>query len=98
LRFYMKNQKNRDQYWNEIWDLIEKKPALQLLFHQEMGTVNARTYKKRLRDTGIDNGWFAILQGLIVASGTTEAETRKRAKEIVPFYKQKWVYIFNLGK
>jgi len=98
LKFYMKNQKNRDQYWNEIWDLIEKKPALQLLFHQEMGKVNARTYKKRLRDAGIDNGWFAILHGLIVASGMTEAETKKAMERIVPFYKHKWVYIFQLGK
>ena len=98
LRFYMKNQKNRDLYWNEIWDLIGKKPELQLIFHQEMGKVNARTYKKRLREAGIDRGWFAILHGLIVASAMTETEARKAMEQIVPSYKHKWVYIFNLGK
>lgn len=98
LRFYMKNQKNRDLYSNEIWDLIGKKPALQLLFHQEMGKVNARTYKKRLREAGIDKGWFAIVHGLIVASGMTEAEARKAMEQIVPSHKHKWAYIFNLAK
>ena len=30
LRFYLKNQQNRERYWEDIWDLIGKKPALRL--------------------------------------------------------------------
>ena len=98
LRFYLKSQQNRDRYSEDIWDLIRRKPALRLLYHREMGKVHARTYKKRLRESGIEKGWFAVLDANIVASGRTEAEARKNMKDIVPFERQAHAYVFELGK
>ena len=66
LRFYLKSKQNRDQYWEDIWNLIGKKPALRLLYHQEMGKIHSRHYRKRFNEVGISQGWFAVLEGLIV--------------------------------
>jgi hypothetical protein len=98
LRFYLKNQQNRDRYWEDIWDLIGKKPSLRLLYHQEMGKIHSRTYKKRFRDIGIEMGWFAVLEGLIVGSGATKEEAQRAVKRIVPSEKRALVHIFQLGK
>jgi hypothetical protein len=98
LRFYLKSKQNRDQYWEDIWLLIGRKPALRLLYHQEMGKIHSRQYKKRFREIGIEKGFFAILEGMIVASGLTKEEAQKAAKSIVPSEKRAWVHIFQVGK
>ncbi len=98
LKFYLKNQDHRERYAEDIWSLLRKKPALRVVYHQEMGKVHARTYRKRLRDSGIESGWFGVLDANIVAVGRTEAELKKIMKEIVPREKQDWVHVFRLGK
>lgn len=98
LRFYLKNQHNRDQYWDDLWALIRKKPALRLLYHQEMGRIQSRSFKKKLREIGIEKGAFAILEGMIVASGATKEEAEQMARKIVPSEKRAWVHVFLVGK
>lgn len=98
LRFYLKNQQNRERYWEDIWDLIGKKPALRLLYHQEMGKIQSRNFKKRFREIGIEKGWFAVLEGMIVGSGATKEEAQKAVKSIVPSEKRVLIHIFQLGK
>ena len=98
LRFYLKSQHNRDQYWEDIWVLIRKEPALRLLYHQEMGKIQSRNFKKRLREIGIEKGAFAILEGMIIAGGATKEEAQQMAKKIVPSEKRAWVHIFQMEK
>ncbi len=98
LRFYLKSKQNRDQYWEDIWDLIGKKPALRLLYHQETGKLHSRHYKKRFNEVGISQGWFAVLEGLVVASGGSKDEAEQAAKRIVPSEKRAWVHYFQLGR
>jgi hypothetical protein len=98
LRFYLKSKQNRDQYWEDIWDLIGKKPALKLLYHQEMGKIHARHYRKRFQEIGISQGWFAVLEGLVVASGRSKDETEQAAKRIVPSEKGAWVHYLQLSR
>lgn len=98
LRFYLKSKQNRDQYWEDMWDLIGKKPALRLLYHQEMGKIHARHYRKRFQEIGISQGWFAVLEGLVVASGGSKDEAEQAAKRIVPSEKRTWVHYFQLGR
>jgi hypothetical protein len=69
-----------------------------LLYHQEMGKIQSRNYKKRLREIGIEKGYFAILEGMIVASGVTKEDAQKVVKGIVPSEKRALVHIFQLGK
>jgi len=96
LKFYLKSQRNRDMYWDEIEYLINKDRSMRVLFHQEMGKINARSYKKDLKTFGIKDAWFAILMGIIVASGTTKEEVERILQAIVPNQQREFVYIFHL--
>lgn len=97
LRYYLKNKRNREEHWEDIWLLLRKKPALHLLFHQEMGKIHSRSLKKKLREIGIEKGAFAILEGMIVAGGRNPEETLRVAKQIVPSEKRAWLYVFQVG-
>jgi len=96
LRFYLRSKRNRERYWEEIEELINKKPSLLTLYHQEMGKIYARTYGKRLREIGLTNAWFAILEGITIASGATKDEVERILQCILPTEKRKFVYIFRL--
>ena len=96
LKIYMKSQRSREIYWDEIEYLINKDRSLRVLYHQEMGKINARSYKKDLKRFGIKNAWFAILMGVIVASGTTKDEVEKILDAIVPQNNREFIYIFHL--
>ncbi len=96
LRFYLRSKRNREMYWEEIEELIDKDPDLLTLYHQEMGKIHARTYGKRLREIGLTNAWFAILEGMTIASGATKDEVERILQYILPTGKRKFVYIFRL--
>lgn len=96
LRFYLRSKRNREMYWEEIEELINKDTSLLTLYHQEMGKIYARTYGKRLRGIGLTNAWFAILEGITIASGTTKNEVERILQYILPTEKRKFVYIFRL--
>ncbi|GFP31801.1 hypothetical protein HKBW3S42_00107 [Candidatus Hakubella thermalkaliphila] len=98
LRFYLRSEHNRKMYWEEIEELINKDPNLLTLYHQEMGKIHARTYGKRLREIGLTNAWFAILEGITIASGATRDEVERILQCILPTGKRKFVYIFQLKK
>ncbi|HAJ32209.1 MAG TPA: hypothetical protein DCK79_02380 [Candidatus Atribacteria bacterium] len=96
LRFYLRSKRNREMYWEEIEELINKDPNFLTLYHQEMGKIYARTYGKRLREIGLTNAWFAILEGITIASGATKDEVERILQYILPTKKRKFVYIFRL--
>ena len=96
LKYYLKSKRNREKYWEEIEELINKNPSLLTLYHQEMGKIYARTYGKRLREIGLTNAWFAILEGITIASGVTKDEVERILRCILPTGKRKFVYIFQL--
>lgn len=96
LRFYLRSQHNREMYREEIKALIDGNPDLLTLYHQEMGKIHARTYGKRLREIGLRKGWFAILEGITIASGATKDEVEKVLERLLPPEKRKFVYIFQL--
>lgn len=96
LRFYLRSKRNRETYWEEINELINKDPSLLTLYHQEMGKIYARTYGKQLRGIGLSKVWFAILEGVTIASGATKNEVEQVLQHILPTEKRKFVYIFKL--
>ena len=96
LRYYLKSEPNRSRYRHEIAGLIVKDSGLLALYHQEMGKVHARTYGKRLREIGLRNAWFALLQGMIIAGGSTRDEVERILPSIVPAEKREFVYVFQL--
>ncbi len=65
------------------------------------GSFLRSTTKKQvkfLRKIGVNKGWFAILEGLIIASGATKEELEKVLKGILPDEKQDIVFVFQMKK
>ena len=96
LKFYLKSERNRDYYWDDIQELIHGNHALAVVYHQEMGKSHARSFGKRLREIVFSDAWFGILEGLIVASGKTKADLEKNLKVIVPSFMKEFVYLYHL--
>ncbi len=95
LRFYVKNEANRAEYWDEIKQLLGKNPLLLNIYYQEIGKSNSRKVKKRLSEIGITSRWFAIFEEIIIASGQTEQEVRVQAESILPQVKRDYAHIFR---
>jgi len=96
LKFYLKNEQNREEYWEEIDELIAKDAKLLVVYHQEMGKIYARTYGRQLRKIGLKNAWFGILEGITIASGSTKKEVQQVLDRILPEEKRDFVYMFQL--
>ncbi|MCL4381178.1 hypothetical protein M1141_02790 [Candidatus Marsarchaeota archaeon] len=96
LRFYMKSEHNREEYKDNIRQLIYKDKKLYALYEQEYRRINARVYSKRLRQQGIATGWFAVLGSTIVASGVSKSDVEKTVQKLVPPSRIELVYIFQL--
>jgi len=96
LKFCLKSKRSRNMYGEEITEMIEKDASLLTLYHQEMGKIHARTYGRRLREIGLGDVWFGILQGITIASGATRDEVERIVQSILPAEKKKLVYIFKL--
>jgi len=95
LRFYLKSASNRERYQEEIWDLIDKDHELLVVYYQEMGKSEARRYKARFAEMGLNSAWFAIFQGLIIASGPSEDDVRQSARRLVPRGKEDILFVFQ---
>jgi hypothetical protein len=98
LKFYLKSQSNREQYQDEIWELTAKSPHLLILYHQEMGKVHARHYRKRLTQIGVRNAWFAIVDGVIVAGAKSKQDLQRALEDILPHSRMAHVFIFSLRR
>jgi len=96
LRFYLKNEWNREKYAREILELIGKDKELLRLYHQEMGKIHSRSFGRRLYEIGLTKGWFAILEGTLISGGATREEVEQSLQGIVPPEKRRFVYIFQL--
>ena len=95
LRFYLKNERNRERYSNEIWDLMSTDPSLRPIYHQEMGKYYAKVRRRQFKEAGLLGAWFAVLEGLIIASGPSEREARDTAQRIVPEDKKDFIHVFE---
>ena len=68
------------------------------IYNQEMGKIHAREFGRRLREIGINEAWFAILGGTIIAGGATREQVDEVLKDILPIEKKGLAYIFHLRK
>jgi len=95
LKFYLRTPASREEYAGEIRELIQRDHSLLVLYHQEMGKITAASYKKHLKESGVKNAWFGILDGIIIASGATKVHVEKIVQDIVPADKRDLVYRFQ---
>ena len=98
LRFYMRSEGSRVRYEEEIEGLVSGDSSLLKVYHHELGKMDARRYGRRLRGLGLSRGWFAVLEGIIVAGGGSREEVERVLPDIVPSEKRELAYIFQLKK
>lgn len=96
LKFYLQSRENREIYQEEIEELKDKNTDLLKLYHQELGKASARKYGRKLRELGIEGGWFAILEDQVVAGGATKEEVKEVLEKILPEEKREFPYLYHL--
>ena len=98
LKGMLSSERSRQIHWEEILDLCDKSPELEHVYHQERGKADARRIGRRLRDVGILQGWFALFEGMVVASAPDRESLVRRVAEILPASKASMPYLYRLKK
>jgi uncharacterized protein YqgQ len=98
IKFYTKSISNRETYWEEIDELLAKKPSLENVYHREIGKSNARKISKRLSGIGVAPAWFAVYEDVVIASGKSEKVVRAQIADMLPEEKNEGAYVFRYGK
>ncbi len=96
LLYYLKTKERREEHYEEIERILRKNPVLVPIYRAEMGRVNSRRQSDLLREVGVERGWFAIADDVIVASGRTRDEVQKAVEAILPEDKRRAAYVFEL--
>jgi len=94
LREYLKTEKNKDKYRNEIIKLRSKNKKLETIFHQERNKLYSKFYKKEYKMNGI-KWFFAMYKALPIAASKNKKDLEKRILEFVEKSKIDQVYIFQ---
>ena len=96
LKYYLRSERNREQYWDDIQRLIRKSEQNKTVYYQEIGKYYAKQFGKRLRELGIESGWFGILEDVIIGSGKSKKEALSNIEDLVPKRKMNYIYLFQL--
>jgi hypothetical protein len=96
LRYYLKNQANRDYYQIEIDNLIKKDRRLTVIYSQLSGKISSKSIGKRLKELGMSPGWYAILEDIVIASGENKEDVISSGKKMVPIQKGDFVYYYQM--
>ena len=96
LRLYLHSVRSREEHREDIESLLGKDDSLLELYHQETGRIDSRALGRKLREIGLGNAWFAMLNGTIIASGSTREKLEENLHEILPAEKQRFAYFFYL--
>jgi hypothetical protein len=84
LRFYTKNQDNRERFADEIEALKDKTDELARIYHEQLGKASARRLGRQFRDLGLEAAYVAIYDGQVVATAPTEAQLEDILSGIMP--------------
>lgn len=95
LRFYTKNQENRDRYADEIDELKNKTTELERIYHEQLGKANARRLGREFRDLGLEEAYVAIYDGQVVATAPTEEGLEETLSAIMPDGKTDDPYVYH---
>jgi hypothetical protein len=98
LKVLVKSAESRHMNWEEIWGLRERGDKFEKLYHQERGKADARRVGRALRERGIEEGWFALYEGMNIASATNRKELAARVREILPGSDSRLPYLYQLKK
>jgi len=95
LRFYTKNQENRERYADEIAELKDKTDELEAIYHEQLGKANARRLGRKFRDLGLEEAYVAIYDGQVVATAPTKERLEETLSAIMPDGKADYPYVYH---
>ncbi|MCB1160564.1 MAG: hypothetical protein KDK45_23900, partial [Leptospiraceae bacterium] len=95
LTTYLKTEKNRQQYWDEIWEIIGNDEELLTLYYQLSGKLYSKRIQKSLKNININPAYYAVYESTVVGVASKKIDLEERIKEVVPSDKLKYVYIFR---
>ncbi|WP_273836266.1 hypothetical protein [Halococcus sp. PRR34] len=95
LRFYTKNQDNRERFADEIEALKDKTEELARIYHEQLGKASARRLGRKFRDLGLEAAYVAIYDGQVVATAPTEAQLEEMLSAIMPDGKDDHPYVYH---
>lgn len=95
LRFYTKNQENRERYADEIAELKDKTAELERIYHEQLGKANARRLGREFRDLGLEEAYVAIYDGQVVTTAPTEEQLEETLSAIIPDGKADYPYVYH---
>ena len=96
LLFYMKTAERREENYEEIARILRKNRGLLPVYQREMGRANARRHHDMLKEAGVQRGWFAIADDVIVASGATKDDVERAVDAVLPQEKRGAVHLFEV--
>ncbi|EMA48688.1 hypothetical protein [Halococcus thailandensis] len=95
LRFYTKNQDNRERFADEIDELKDETTELARIYHAQLGKANARRLGRQFRDLRLEEAYVAIYDGQVVATAPTEDQLEETLSVIMPNGKQDHPYVYH---
>jgi len=98
LKILARTAESRHTHWEEIWDLRGRGAKFEKQYHQERGKADARRIGRALRDRGIEEGWFALYEGMVIASATNRKELAARVRELLSASDSRLPYLYQLKR
>lgn len=95
LRFYTKNEENRERFADEIAQLREKTDELERIYHEQIGKANARRLGREFRDLDLREAYVAIYDGQVVATARSEDELDEVVASILPENAADHPYVYH---
>jgi hypothetical protein len=96
LKFYLQSARSREVYKHQIKRMIEESKELLIIYHREIGKYCARSFRKKISESGIHNAWFGVYEQNVIGSGKTREEAENNIKNILPEDKTGFVYYFEV--
>jgi hypothetical protein len=84
LRFYTKNEENRERFADEIEQLRDRSDELERIYHEQMGKAQARRLGREFRDLDLREAYVAIYDGQVVTTAPTEDALDETLSSIMP--------------
>ena len=95
LRFYLKNDTNREIFFDNVMEIIEKNPSLEYILFSDTSKRHSRKIKSSLKKNEA-KGYFAVLFDSVVASASNKNDLEYRIAEVLPKNKRDWIYVFKI--
>jgi len=96
LKTLLSSERSRELNWEEILALRGSSPELEQAYHEEIGKVDARRIGRRLRAAGVTRGWFALYEGMVIASAAEREDLVRRIREVLPPARSHLPYLYQL--